>query len=72
MNSKMSYSSSLHWNVLLPPGAVITYDILSGWNPIRVYDQFLTDVLVSKGFLNIICVHHAVCYQTKANMSKFK
>ncbi|XP_064599828.1 phospholipase DDHD1-like isoform X2 [Liolophura sinensis] len=29
-------------------GAVITYDILSGWNPIRVYDQFLTDVLDEK------------------------
>ena len=28
-------------------GAVITYDIITGWSPIQLYDQFVTSVIVS-------------------------
>ena len=28
-------------------GSVITYDILTGWNPIQLYDQFVTSIIVS-------------------------
>jgi len=28
-------------------GAVISYDIITGWNPIQLYDQFVTSVIVS-------------------------
>ena len=29
------------------PGAVITYDIVTGWNPIQLYDQYVSSVIVS-------------------------
>ena len=28
-------------------GSVITYDIITGWNPLHLYDQFVTSIIVS-------------------------
>lgn len=40
--------------LLFTVGAVITYDILTGWNPITLYDQLVSKVIVSvKNFKEI-------------------
>lgn len=38
-------------------GSVILYDILTGWDPIELYDQYVFNVLVSSIDLWFICVH---------------
>ena len=46
------YLSSIFDNNLISfTGCVITYDIVTGWNPIQLYDQFVSSVIVSPVFL---------------------
>ena len=36
-----------HAVFVLLAGSVITYDIITGWKPIQLYDQFVTSIIVS-------------------------
>ena len=46
-------------------GCVITYDIITGWNPIQLYDQYVSSIIVSD-CNEFFEMKYAYCIMSKA------